>query len=69
MKITIEYQMPDDNIDYKLSEQAGSMYQVLIDLRDELRTMCKHGRAHKIDIEWRDRLYALLQEHEVKTDF
>ncbi len=65
-KILLEFDSIEDREDWEITAQANKMYAVLTDLQNEFRNCYKYEKATKRDLHWRDRLQALLDEHDVK---
>ena len=65
-KILLEFDSITDREDWEITAQANKMFCVLTDLQDEFRKKIKYEKHNKTDLYWQDRLYALLNERDVK---
>lgn len=66
MRATFEFDLPDDNEDYKLHYQASDLHCAIWDYAEWLRGICKHGDPDSVNAEkCREKLYELLNERNV----
>ena len=61
MKATIEYNLPDDQIEFELATSAHRMHSVLWDLDQWLRSKLKYQTEKMTDEE--EKAYAKVREH------
>lgn len=52
MKATLEFDLPDEDYDFKCACQAGEMYQTLRDTDNEMRNLLKHVDMDKQTRDW-----------------
>lgn len=43
MKVTLEYDLPEEQFEYDVAAKGHDLYRALSDYRNELRAMRKHG--------------------------
>lgn len=72
MKAIIEYNLPDDDLEFKVASNAHGWWSVLYDLDQHLRSKIKWAdlpaEKHEVYEEVRERLYELMQENKVSLD-
>ena len=72
MKAIIEFNFPDDQMEYDLMLQASNMFMALNQIKDELRHITKHGDVTptESDIYYKvmDRFYDILDENNVNLN-
>tara|TARA_R110000796_G_C14510982_1_gene429877 strand:- start:902 stop:1129 length:228 start_codon:yes stop_codon:yes gene_type:complete len=74
MKATIKFELPEDNYEYNLVNNAGGMHSVLWDMDQWLRVKIKFAPDSINDItlaayqECRDQLQQLLDEENINLD-
>ena len=74
MKAILEFNLPDDQIEFDLANNGRNFWSVLWELDQDLRAKTKYAPddlpQDKYDAyqEIRDRLYELLSEHNVSFD-
>jgi len=72
MKAILEFNLPEDQHDFELAAQGGSMYSALWDISQELRQMTKYEELSyeewKIAERIRVKFYEILDEHSIKLD-
>jgi hypothetical protein len=72
MKAIIEFNFPDDQLEYDLMLQASNMYLALNQIEDELRHITKYGdiTPAESDIYYkvRDRFYEIMNENNVNLN-
>lgn len=72
MKATLEFNLPEDKIEWDNAVRADAMYASLWDLSQELRTLWKYEELN--DDEWkmveriRDRFYDILSDNQINLD-
>lgn len=72
MKVTIEYNLPEDQAEFDFAVQGSKMYNALWEISQELRTLWKYEELN--DEEWkmveriRDKFYEILDENQIKLD-
>lgn len=66
MKVTFEFNLPDDDENLKLHNQAGDLYGAVCDYAGWLRGICKHGDPSQHNAEsCREKLFEILNEWNV----
>lgn len=69
MKATLEFNLPDDQEEYKIVSRALDMYHVVHELDQELRAKAKYSEEPEniitVYVEIRELLHRLLNEHNV----
>lgn len=72
MKAIIEFNFPDDQLEYDLMLQASNMFIALNQIKDELRHITKYGDVTptESDIYYKvmDRFYEILNENNVNLN-
>ena len=72
MKATLEFNMPEDQVEFDFAMQGSKMYSALWDISQELRTLWKYEELN--EEEWkiveriRDKFYEILDENQIKLD-
>jgi hypothetical protein len=72
MKATLEFNLPEDQIEFDFATQGSNMYSALWDISQELRKLSKYEELS--DQEWkmveriRDKFYEILDDHQIKLD-
>jgi hypothetical protein len=73
MKATLEFNLPEDKHEWNNAVQADAMFACLWDLSQELRTMWKY-QQYQTEEEYaivesiRDKIYEILNEHNINLD-
>ena len=69
MKVTIEFNLPDDEYEYRNSVKANEMYNALWDIKQELRSALKYGNLTEYEYKTmesiRDRFFEILNGYEI----
>lgn len=70
MKAILEFNLPEDQDDYELANNARNMLYVLSELKDHLRSTIKHGemtddKYDAYDEVW-SKLFELMSEYSVR---
>ena len=69
MKAIIEFNFPDDQLEYDLMLQASNMFMALNQINDELRHITKYGDVtpaeNDVYYKVKDRFYEILNENNV----
>ena len=74
MKATLEFNLPEDNYDYKLANNAQSMHTILWEMSQWLRSKVKYASDDMSEEEYRayencrNELLRLLEEENVVLD-
>ena len=69
MKVTIEYNLPDDQHEHDCAIQSMQMYHALWDFSQELRSLYKHGdKDLDMVCQIRDRFHEILADYKVTLD-
>jgi hypothetical protein len=72
MKVTFEFDLPEDQHEYDVMNQAIRMQKVLWDLSEALRTYEKYGHqfkdANDAVVKIREELYKTINNYEVNID-
>jgi hypothetical protein len=72
MKAIIEFNLPEDQIEFELANKAASMYHVLWELKTELRSMLKYGdlpdTQYEIVEKIQDFLMSSLDDNEINMN-
>jgi hypothetical protein len=74
MKVTVEYNLPEDGPGYKLSLASSGMHSVLFEMDRWLRNKIKYDEAQMTDEEFtayqtvREHLLFLMRENNVNLD-
>lgn len=50
-KVTITFQLPEDEYDYRIASKASDYYAFLCDLKEKLRSYNKHGVPNGVTTE------------------
>ena len=72
MKATLEFNMPEDQVEFDFAMQGSKMYSALWDISQELRTLWKYEELS--DEEWkmveriRNKFHEILNENQIKLD-
>ena len=72
MKATLEFNMPEDQVEFDFAVQGSKMYSALWDISQELRTLWKYEELS--DEEWkmveriRNKFHEILDENQIKLD-
>jgi len=71
-KVTIEFNLPEEERDYEVSSQANKMQTFLWDFSQQLRAWYKYGHQFKdaddAVSQIRDEFYRLINENQVNVD-
>jgi len=69
MKVTIEFNLPDDEYEYRNSVKANEMYNALWDIKQELRNALKYGDLKEYEYKTmesiQDRFFEILNGYEI----
>jgi hypothetical protein len=69
MKVTIEFNLPDDEYEYRNSVKANEMYNALWDIKQELRSALKYGELkgseYKTIESMQDKFFEILNGYEI----
>lgn len=69
MKVTIEFNLPDDEYEYRNSVKANEMYNALWDIRQELRSALKYGELKGSEYEtvesMQNKFFEILNGYEI----
>jgi hypothetical protein len=69
MKVTIEFNLPDDEYEYRNSVKANEMYNALWDIKQELRNALKYGDLTEYEYKTmeriQDKFFEILNEYEI----
>lgn len=72
MKATLKYNLPDDEFEFNCAVKSMKMYFALTEIKDELRTILKHGELrddqYKFIDELNERLHEILSDNEINLD-
>ena len=72
MKITFEFDLPEDNREYEVVNQAQKMQSLLWDFAQQLRSWRKHGHTFKDAGDALEKIteefYQLINNNEVNID-
>jgi len=72
MKAILEFNLPEDQIEFDFATQGSNMYSALWDISQELRTLWKYEELKQE--EWdmveriRTKFYEILDENQIKLD-
>ena len=71
-KVTIEFQLPEEQHEYEVASQSDKMQSLLWDYTQQLRAWHKYGHtfedADDALCKIREELYRLLNEHQINID-
>ena len=69
MKVTIEFNLPDDEYEYRNSVKANEMYNALWDIKQQLRSALKYGELKESEYEtiesMQDKFFEILNGYEI----
>lgn len=69
MKVTIEFNLPDDEYEYRNSVKANEMYNALWDIKQELRNALKYGDLTEYEYKTmeriQDKFFEILNGYEI----
>ena len=69
MKVTIEFNLPDEEYEYRNSVKANEMYNALRDMKNSLRNTLKYGELsgaeYKTMESIQDKFFEILNEYEI----
>ena len=69
MKVTIEFNLPDDEYEYRNSVKANEMYNALWDIKQELRKALKYGELNESEYKtiesMQDKFFEILNGYEI----
>lgn len=72
MKATLEFNMPEDQVEFDFAVHGGKMYSALWDVSQELRTLWKYEELSeeefKIVERIRNKFYEILDDHQIKLN-
>tara|TARA_R110002096_G_scaffold312525_1_gene506875 strand:- start:515 stop:742 length:228 start_codon:yes stop_codon:yes gene_type:complete len=74
MKATLEFNLPDDEREFKIATQSNEMYSVLWNMDQWLRTQTKYApdsmseEKYKAFDECREQLHEFLNEHYINLE-
>jgi len=63
-KASLEFSLPEENDEYKMTMKAGDYYSALWDLYQFLRADSKYGEAKHAEVY--EKFWAILKEHDVE---
>lgn len=71
-KAILEFDLPEENADYRLAANAGNYYSVLFDMDQHLRSRLKYGELsdpqYEVLEQAREELHNLLSTYHVTLD-
>jgi hypothetical protein len=67
MKAILEFELPEDNQDFRLATKASAMYSTLWELDQFLRAEIKYAGREQLD-EVRDKLRELMNNNHIDFD-
>ncbi len=66
MKAMLEFQLPEENEEYRLHYQASDLHCAVWDYADWLRNICKYQDPSKVTADaCREKLYEFLRERNI----
>lgn len=69
MKVTIEFNLPEDEYEYRNSVKANEMYNALWDINQELRKALKYGELNESEYKtiesMQDKFFEILNGYEI----
>lgn len=69
MKVIIEFNLPEDEYEYRNSVKANEMYNALWDIKNELRNAMKYGELNESEYKavesMQNRFFDILNEYEI----
>jgi hypothetical protein len=69
MKVIIEFNLPEDEYEYRNSVKASEMYNALWDIKKELRNALKYGELNESEYKavesMQNRFFDILNEYEI----
>ena len=65
MKAKLEFDLPDEQLEFELSRKAGYLHSNLWDLAEQIRTWRKHGHRFKDAEELLDAIWEDCIDHEL----
>lgn len=72
MKATLEFNMPEDQVEFDFAIQGGKMYSALWDISQELRTLWKYEELSDEEFKMveriRDKFYEILNDSQISLD-
>ena len=72
MKATLKFNLPDDEFEFKCAVKSMKIYFALIEIKDELRAILKHGELrddqYKFIDKMNERFREILNENEINLD-
>ena len=72
MKATLEFNMPEDQVEFDFAVHGGKMYSALWEISQELRAIWKYeelsDEEFKMVEKIRDKLHEILDEHQIKLN-
>ena len=72
MKATLEFNMPEDQVEFDFAIQGSKMYSALWDISQELRKIWKYEELSEEEFKMvekiRDKFYEILDENQIKLD-
>lgn len=72
MKATLEFNMPEDQVEFDFAVHGGKMYSALCEISQELRTLWKYeelsDEEFKMVEKIRDKFHEILDEHQIKLN-
>ena len=67
MKHIIEFNLPEEREELKMTMQAGAFHSALWEMANQLRSWCKHSDETSVEFEiLRDKFYEILKDNEVE---
>ena len=72
MKATLEFNMPEDQVEFDFAVHGGKMYSALWDISQELRAIWKHEELSNEEFKMveriRDKFHEILDDHQIKLN-
>ena len=72
MKATLEFNMPEDQVEFDFAVHGGKMYSALWDISQELRAIWKHEELSDEEFKMveriRDKFHEILDENQIKLN-
>jgi hypothetical protein len=66
MKVKFEFNLPEENDEYKIHHHASDLYGAIWEYAEWIRGICKHGNPDEFNAEaCRKKLYEILTEYNV----
>ena len=72
MKATLKFNLPEDDFEFNCAVKSTKMYFALTEIKDELRTILKHGELrddqYKFLDKMNERFHEILSDNEINLD-